>query len=256
MSSSKNSKILIVDNDLSYQKVLETLLNDLEYQQVQFASTFDKGVEMFLSFRPDILILDVVLDHQKSGISFIKEIEQYDHNIPIIFLTALFDNEHYEKAKSVKPSQFLEKNLDPLDLQQAIELSLQKFRQFQTVSQSQNKLLASPKPSPLSSDAWFIKKKKLYTKVPLESITAIQSEGKYLVIYTAQNEKFMITQTMAQAIEILKEWGFIRIHRAWIVNKSKITAIDTSSYQVRLGKQSYPIGRSFRQAVFDEITTF
>ena len=59
---------------------------------------------------------------------------------------------------------------------------------------------------------------------------------------------------MEDILKILAPHNFIRIHRKWIINKSKIKAINTSKNKIILNDKEYPIGRSYRKEIIKRLT--
>jgi len=86
---SKKHKILLVDSNQAERTVIRTMLTDLG-QLVCTAQDAHEAINKFTKFKPDFVILDVVLDGQ-DGIAVAKNIKRMiqDEFIPIIFITAL-----------------------------------------------------------------------------------------------------------------------------------------------------------------------
>lgn len=234
-------KILLLEDETMYQEYISLILDKLGYNQFKIASNYKEGRALLDSFQPNLAILDVNLSEEKTGIDFAVD-TQLASKIPFIFLTSMYDLDHYEKAKQTRPSQYLDKRFSELDLKQAIELSLADFK-------PQSDLPSSIVTKPTTNDGLFIKKGTLHQKVLFSNIIGIESDGKYILIHTNQR-RYITTYTMNQIMEVLPKNKFLRIHRKWIINKSKITAINTSTYEVSLGESNiYPIGRSYRKQV-------
>lgn len=89
MPISKKHKILLVDSNQAERTVIRTMLTDLG-QLVCTAQDAHEAINKFTKFKPDFVILDVVLDGQ-DGIAVAKNIKRMiqDEFIPIIFITAL-----------------------------------------------------------------------------------------------------------------------------------------------------------------------
>lgn len=83
-----SKKILIVDDDPAVHMILTPLLSKEGYRVVS-AKTGEQGLQLSLSERPDLIVLDVIMPGIK-GRDLCLKIKAYDvvKNIPVIFLTA------------------------------------------------------------------------------------------------------------------------------------------------------------------------
>lgn len=87
-------KVLIIEDDMDIVVVLRANLSELEAECVH-AVDGEKGVELALSEKFDLIILDVMLP-KLGGIEVCKQIRQTNKNIPILMLTA--KNEEIDKV--------------------------------------------------------------------------------------------------------------------------------------------------------------
>jgi DNA-binding LytR/AlgR family response regulator len=86
----------------------------------------------------------------------------------------------------------------------------------------------------------------LVRPVPLNQILYIQSMGNYVKIFFP--DKTLITQiTTAELEDILIKWHFVRIHKSYIVNRSKIGRLRDDELSV--GDTWLPIGKTFKKYV-------
>ena len=92
----------------------------------------------------------------------------------------------------------------------------------------------------------FFKVNKKNVKVFLDDILYIESLKEYVKIHL--KESSIVTKFQIGEIEnFLSDLDLIRIHRSYLVVKSKITAFSASAIEVN-GKE-LPIGRSYKKAV-------
>ena len=88
MKTSK--KILIVDDDIDVITIIETILNKEGYEVVT-AMNKQEGLEMMLSEKPDLAILDVMMTTPYEGFELAREIlnNQELRNIPILIQSSI-----------------------------------------------------------------------------------------------------------------------------------------------------------------------
>ena len=93
-----------------------------------------------------------------------------------------------------------------------------------------------------------------YVKIHIKDIDYIESEGNYLNIHTG-NECIKNRDTMTNIENELKNKGFIRCHKGYLVNLSRIEKIKPAELQVKSGKELIiiPVGRSYEKDVKKKI---
>ena len=78
-------KILIVEDEDKIRKIVKTFLEKKSFEIVEVSDGKD-AIDSFLTDKPDLVILDVMLPH-KNGFEICKEIREFG-NTPILMLTA------------------------------------------------------------------------------------------------------------------------------------------------------------------------
>jgi CheY-like chemotaxis protein len=86
----KDKKILIVDDDPDIVKSLTTILENQQYTVVS-ASCKEDGYTMLKSEKPDLLVLDVMMDTMSTGFDMANEIRKMEgfKKLPIVMLTSI-----------------------------------------------------------------------------------------------------------------------------------------------------------------------
>jgi DNA-binding response OmpR family regulator len=136
----KVNVLIIEDNAiaaLDIESAISTLNN---VTSCEIASTFDEAVAKYQSFQPDLILADINLEDTKTGIDFVLHIQQNSSSIPIIYLTAYFDDDTLEKAALTNPSSYIVKPFKREDLLSAISLALYKTRMNNTFLNSEDYL--------------------------------------------------------------------------------------------------------------------
>ncbi|MCY6485763.1 response regulator transcription factor [Clostridium aestuarii] len=82
----KEKKILIVDDEEDILKLLSTVLIKEGFKNIYTADTGGKGLKLFNSINPDLIILDIMLP-DKEGYEVCKKIREKSM-VPILFLSA------------------------------------------------------------------------------------------------------------------------------------------------------------------------
>lgn len=82
--------------------------------------------------------------------------------------------------------------------------------------------------------------------ISLNDIIYIQSLGNYIKVYTP-TRRHLCLLTTRHIEESLPETEFIRVHKSFIINRTKITAINEST--IVLSEHLIPIGKTYKQYV-------
>ena len=83
-------------------------------------------------------------------------------------------------------------------------------------------------------------------KVKLADIIYLESDSEYVIYHTLEN-KIMSNQSLKSLEEILDPAQFLRVHRSFIVNKSKITSL--KSRDLFLSDIKIPVSDSYIESV-------
>ena len=226
---------LIADDEPIARQIIETYCNHLpELKIIGSCATAFEAKSFLQSQAIDILFLDInmpVLD----GVSFLKTLR----NPPqVIFTTA-----------------YKEYAIDAFDLA-ACDYLLKPFSLDRFLIAVDKAMLALKKSSPtMSQDSQennfiFIKADGKIYKLFHKDILYVEASGNYTKFVTT-DKQLMAVMTLTAAEELLPRTFFIRIHRSFIINKSKIAHIEGNI--IRIGVTEIPIGSNYKADFLKEI---
>lgn len=124
-------KILIIDDDVDITTAMKAVLDSKNYQ-VSVAKDGDDGLKKVKLDKPDLIILDVMMETRDKGFEVARELKKScDYkDIPIIMLTAIkkktgldFGNEAGEEDW-LPVDDYCDKPLNPNELISKVELLL------------------------------------------------------------------------------------------------------------------------------------
>jgi len=137
-----NIKILIVEDELIIAKDIEASLLSLGYSVSAIASSGEESVDHVEVHKPDIVIMDIMLDGEIDGITAAERIHR-EFSIPVIFLTAYSNGKTLERAKIAKPYGYILKPFQETDLHTSIEIAVYKHKiERKLVEETENALAA------------------------------------------------------------------------------------------------------------------
>ncbi len=128
----KSISLLYIEDDLDIREIyLDSIKEEVEL--VYFASDGEEGYEAYLSYRPDIILLDINMP-KLDGLSLAKKIRENDSNVKIIITTAYSEQEKLLQAIELYLIKYILKPIDPTILKQALqkakkEISLQREKE-------------------------------------------------------------------------------------------------------------------------------
>ena len=118
-------KILIVEDDDIIARVEDWRLKNLGYTVCGRATNGAEAMELVVSKKPDVVLMDINIKGDVDGIETAKMIKK-GFNIPVIYVTSHSDGATLVRAKETKPDGFILKPFEDNDLRIAIELALSK----------------------------------------------------------------------------------------------------------------------------------
>ena len=121
-----NKKVLIVDDDVDLIQMYQPVLEKAGYE-CQVAYDANEGMQVFEQFLPDVMFVDLNMEHFDSGFLLCHKVKQTEHGkeIPVIIMTAAghetgirFSTKTEEEKQWIKADDYLEKPISARDLVQ------------------------------------------------------------------------------------------------------------------------------------------
>jgi diguanylate cyclase (GGDEF)-like protein len=106
------ARVLVVDDELTNLRLMGDLLSPC--YEVLIARSVEEAKEVLRKQTPDILLLDVMMP-EVDGFSFCRELKENDdtRNLPVIFVTALHEEEAELKGLQFGAVDFIHKPISP-----------------------------------------------------------------------------------------------------------------------------------------------
>ena len=123
----RKSRLLIVEDEGIFAADLATRLERLDYVVVGTSASADEAMALATSSRPDLILMDIVLQGPLTGIGAARRIRDA-LDIPVIFVTSHADQATLHSALGVAPFGYVLKPFNERELQAAIEIGLYRHR--------------------------------------------------------------------------------------------------------------------------------
>ncbi len=229
---------VIVDDEPIARNILETFVAKIPILNlVKSCKNAMEAFEVLNSQNIDLFFLDINMP-DISGLSLAKTI---NNKSKIIFTTA-----------------FREYAIDGFDLQ-AVDYLLKPIafdRFFQAVNKFFDKQSVIFKQvdieeTPVKNDYIFVRSERKMVKINFDEILYVESLSDYIKIHTIC--KILVTRETISNFEIkLPSQQFLRIHRSYIVNLSKIYSYTNEFIEIE--KNAIPISRTYKENVLKKLT--
>ena len=238
------TNVLVVEDESIVSKDIQHSLKKLGYHVVGAASTGEQAVELAREHVPDIILMDIMLKGEMSGIDAAEAIRK-EANIPVIFLTAYADESTLAKAKVTQPYGYIIKPFKEIDIHTSIEMALYKHKKEAEVLKERDMLYALVENKDSNKDILFVMSNSRLVKLNTKDIYFVEALKDYVVI-NLLNTRYTVHSTMKDIEAKLPENEFIRVHRSFIVRVDKITAIKQPNLILENDKKVIPIGGSYK----------
>ncbi len=120
-------RILVVEDEGIVAEDIKDILKSLGYSVCNVASSGEEAIAKTGETRPDLVLMDIMLDGKKDGVEAAEQITvRFD--VPVVYLTAYADESTLERAKMTGPYGYIVKPFEERDLHSAIEVALHKHQ--------------------------------------------------------------------------------------------------------------------------------
>ncbi|MBC7234446.1 MAG: response regulator [Chloroflexi bacterium] len=131
-------KILVIDDDSLFCQMTAAILGSRGYQ-VEVATSRDEGLSKMEASRPDLVVLDVMMDWVLDGVSLSREMMDSAalRDIPIVMCTSIRNSEYrgyFPQDEYLHIDDWLDKPCSPADLVSAVERILARRGRFRALA--------------------------------------------------------------------------------------------------------------------------
>lgn len=220
-------KCIIIEDQLPAQRILKKYIDDAG--SIELIGAFTDALEamsVIKSNTVDIIFLDIHLP-KISGIDFLKTLS----NPPQVILTTAFSDYALESYEF----DVVDYLLKPFSFQRFIKA----IAKVDTKRQN-----FAPSVAATEINEVYVKVGYDLVRVLIDDIAYIVSDADYTELHL-QNKKHVSSERLHYWEELLPSKKFVRVHKSYIVNTSKIERM--SGNQIHLiNKKSIPLGRAYK----------
>ncbi len=231
---------ILADDDPLYRDLTCTQLNDIG--GLTCLAVCENALiarEQIIKLEPDFIVLDIEMPGL-TGLQLAKSLKQLPF---VIFITSHtnFAVEAFELDAIdylVKPvtTERLMRSIDKIKILHDIKSNTTVTEAFQVKD----------------TDSFFVKEKNTFTRIYYKEVIYAESLGDFVNIYLENGDKKIVLVSMKNLEQQLAKAPFIRISRTYMVNKQKVSSIETDMIYLNQ-KIQLPIGQTYAEAVVKNI---
>ncbi|HEY1055253.1 MAG TPA: LytTR family DNA-binding domain-containing protein [Emticicia sp.] len=222
---------LIVDDEPIARELLRTYTERVpELILLNSCQNANEAYESLYKSQIDLIFLDIKMP-VITGVEFLRSLRKP----PLIVLTTAY-SEYAVEGFELNCVDYL---LKPITFERFYQAT-QKVLERMSVA---NQLIEEP-------DYLFIKQDNKLVKVNYVDIQYIRAERDYCMVYLT-DKKLLASMHLRIFENRLPKQQFVRVHRSFIINISKLKAIQGN--MIDMGQEEIPIGLSYRENLFNKL---
>jgi len=201
----KSLKILIVEDEIFIAETIKMYLMERDHEIIDIAISYEEAVQSYYLRKPDLVLLDIRLYGEKSGIDFANFIIAQSDAPPYIYLTSQFDTRVLDMALQTNPYGYVTKPFQKESLWTAVESAYNLFSHKN--GKEESTIIADGKRNHL---------------IKFQDILYVQADHVYSIIFTTKGEKIIVRKSLQQVFDQCDCNYLLYCHRSYIVNLKHI----------------------------------
>ncbi len=215
------------------------------------ASGVRTGIDAIRRYNPDVIFLDIQMT-DGSGFRLLEEVGKIDFEI--IFTTA-FD-QYAIKAIKYSALDYLLKPIVPQELVDAVEkVETRKIAKNANLNKNIDVLLENLKAPTRESPKIILSTAEKIHVIKIEDIIRCESDNYYTLFFFKGGGKLLISKTLKENENLLKDHNFIRPHKSHLVNAKYIKGYmkHDGGYIVMSDESKIPVSRRKKESMIEII---
>lgn len=244
--------VIADDEPLSREKLRFFLGNEADVEIVAECSGVEDTLAATRNHHPDVLLLDIEMEGG-TGFDVLRAIPGSE--LPIVIFTTAYDS-YALQAFEAQALDYLLKPFDQDRLHRALERARAEVTKSAKGALNENLvslLSAARKPNPQTEKRLIIKSGGRVVFIQIDEIEYIEAAANYVRLHVTGKNAYLFRESIGRMADKLDNSQFIRIHRSYIVNVSKIKELQPCNngefmVSLRNGKE-LPCSRFYRHAL-------
>lgn len=243
---------IIIEDEKRSRETLNGLLK-LYCKNVNVVAEADgvqSGLDAIHKFRPDVIFLDIQMP-DGSGFKLLESLGEI--NFDIIFTTAY--DQYAIKAIKFSAIDYLLKPIFPDDLVVAVKKAEEK-RDVRNTQKSVEVLLENINKPPAEPPKIILSTSDKINVVKVKDIIRCESDNYYTIYYFTNGKKLLVSKTLKENEELLREYNFIRPHKSHLINVMYIKSFlkQDGGYILMTDGSQVPVSRRKKEKIMEIIS--
>ncbi|MBO5279284.1 MAG: response regulator transcription factor [Lachnospiraceae bacterium] len=230
-------RIAVCDDEALFLEQAISLLKKLcpQYFDDIGIDGYTDNVKMLLQHEKepyDIVVMDIQMS-PLDGFAAAERLSQMEHECKLIFFSSkeelVFQSFHYE------PVYFVRKGSEE-------RIAAELARALKRIQEKYYKRVC----------LYFPDKSGMVKRVPVAELEYVESSRNYLMYHTVSGGEGRLRKTMEEEEQNLGSYGFLRIHRAFLVNREYVVQMKPNASEIRMKSgKVLEVGKHYRQTVME-----
>lgn len=220
--------VLIVEDELLIAETIKLYLEERNHKVAGIAISYDEAIKLIEEGKPDVVLLDIRLYGEKSGIDVAHFIQNSGLHLPYIIVSSQYDQDYIEKAMHAGAAGYITKPIAKETLWSSLELAVLKSEE--------------------SAEDDFIDLKISHglQRVKVSEILYIKSDHVYVEVIGSSFNYFG-RYSLGEILSLIDKPRFLQCHRSYIINTDKIEKYTSS--KVWINQSEIPISAKHKSSV-------
>lgn len=232
---------IVIEDEALQRHLMEAYISQTPFLKLigSFTNAVD-AIQLIEKIQIDLIITDVKMP-QIDGIQFARIVNRKS----MIILASSF-GEYAVAGFDINAVDFL---LKPFNYDRFLEAIAKAqalhMRMYPDKKDVTNNMTVS------EHNTFFVKSSGKIIRIRIDDILFIEARKEYISIVTDKNEKILVLSGISAIENVLVKYGFLKIHRSYLVSLGKIEEIESNS--VKIKQYSIPVAIAYKQTLFDAI---
>lgn len=210
---------LIVDDETNARRTLLAMLKDYatEVQVVAEATSVETAIEAIHTHQPELVFLDIELQ-DGTGFDVLKRLPEI--NFKLVFVTAY--EQYALQSFRFAAIDYLLKPVRIQELQEAIQRVASRERPQLTTGKAFQEIKKKIDAQDSSGQMVLVSELDGFSIARYDEILYCEAAKNYTVFVFQGDRKIVASRTIRDYEELLAEYGFMRVHKSFIINLTKV----------------------------------
>jgi DNA-binding LytR/AlgR family response regulator len=232
---SRKLNCVIIDDEPIARKIIEEYIADIDFLDLTGkAENPVKAASLLSETRVDLIFLDINMP-RLNGIEFLRS----SSNLPAVIITTAYP----EYALEGFALDVLDYVVKPVSFERFLK-ACNKAKNYFDLKMKADEIEKS------KADHFFIKCDNSIEKIFYDDLLYVEGLLNYVVLHTVSG-KMMVYMTIKSMLEQLPPELFIKVHKSYIVNLTKIKGIEGNT--IKIGNTNIAISQNLKDEVLKKI---